>query len=159
MSGLIEAVVVTTLEELVTEESWKGDFPGGPVVKTPLSQCRGTGFDPWEGNQSSAGKESTCNACRRPRFDSWVGKIPWRRARLPTPVFLGFPGGSVGKESALGEGGEIPWRRAWQPSPALLPGESPWTEKPGGLRSMSYKESDVTERLSTAQELDPVGCN
>ena len=24
---------------------------------------------------------------RRPRFDSWVGKICWRRDRLPTPVF------------------------------------------------------------------------
>ena len=34
-----------------------------------------------------------------PRFDSWVGKIPWRRGRLPTPVFLGFPAGSAGKES------------------------------------------------------------
>ena len=31
---------------------------------------------------------------------SWVRKIPWRRDRLPTPVFLGFPGGSAGKESA-----------------------------------------------------------
>ena len=27
-------------------------------------------------------------------------KIHWRRNRLPTPVFLGFPGGSAGKESA-----------------------------------------------------------
>ena len=26
--------------------------------------------------------------CRRPGFDSWVGKIPWRREGLPTPVFL-----------------------------------------------------------------------
>ena len=26
-------------------------------------------------------------------------KIPGRRERLPTPVFLGFPGGSAGKES------------------------------------------------------------
>ena len=26
-------------------------------------------------------------------------KIHWRRDRLPTPVFLGFPGGSAGKES------------------------------------------------------------
>ena len=26
----------------------------------------------------------------RPGFDSWVGKIPWRRERLPTPVF--WPG-------------------------------------------------------------------
>ena len=24
---------------------------------------------------------------RRPQFDSWVGKIPWRREQLPTPVF------------------------------------------------------------------------
>ena len=29
----------------------------------------------------------------------WVRKLPWRRARLPTPVFLGFPGGLGGKES------------------------------------------------------------
>ena len=27
-----------------------GDFPGGPVGKTPCSQCRGPGFDPWSGN-------------------------------------------------------------------------------------------------------------
>ena len=26
--------------------------------------------------------------CRRPRFDPWVGKIPWGRHQLPTPVFL-----------------------------------------------------------------------
>ncbi|KAB0340862.1 hypothetical protein FD755_024664, partial [Muntiacus reevesi] len=28
--------------------------------------------------------------CRRPGFDPWVGKIPWRRERLPTSVF--WPG-------------------------------------------------------------------
>ena len=33
------------------------------------------------------------------RFDPWVRKFPWRRDRLPTPVFLGFSGGSEGKES------------------------------------------------------------
>ena len=42
--------------------------------------------------------------CRRPRFNSWVRKIPWRRDRLPTPVFLGFPNGSGGKESACNTG-------------------------------------------------------
>ena len=26
--------------------------------------------------------------CRRPRFDPWVGKTPWRTEWLPTPVFL-----------------------------------------------------------------------
>ena len=35
------------------------------------------------------------------RLDSWVRKpVPWRRNRIPTSVFLGFPGGSDGKESA-----------------------------------------------------------
>ena len=28
-----------------------------------------------------------CLQCRRPGFDPQVGKIPWRRERLPTPVF------------------------------------------------------------------------
>ena len=42
--------------------------------------------------------------------DSWVVKIPWRRDRLPTPAFLGFPCGSAGKESAysVGDLGLIP---------------------------------------------------
>ena len=48
--------------------------------------------------------------CRRPQFDSWVRKILWRRDRLPTPLFLGFPCGSAGKESAcnLEDLGSIP---------------------------------------------------
>ena len=28
---------------------------------------------------------------------------------------------------------KIPWRRAWQRTPVFLPGESLWTEEPGGL--------------------------
>ena len=52
---------------------------------------------------SSVGKESTCNA-GSPQFNSWVGKIHWRRDRLPTPVFLGFPCGSAGKESTCNAG-------------------------------------------------------
>ena len=38
-------------------------------------------------------------------MNSWVGTIHWRRDRLPTPVFLGFPCGSAGKESACIVGG------------------------------------------------------
>ena len=26
--------------------------------------------------------------CGRPGFNPWVGKMPWRKARQPTPVFL-----------------------------------------------------------------------
>ena len=37
---------------------------------------------------------------RRPRFDPWVRKIPWRRQWQPTPVFL--PGKSHGRRSLAG---------------------------------------------------------
>ena len=83
--------------------------------------------------------------CRRPQFNSWVGKIPWRRDRLPTPVFLGFPGGSDIKKSTCNAAGrpgfhpwvgKIPWSKAWRLTPVFLPGESPWTEEPGGLPSI-----------------------
>ena len=47
---------------------------------------------------------SFCLQYRRPQFDSWIGKIQLRRDRLPTLVFLVFPGGSVGKESACSVG-------------------------------------------------------
>ena len=52
------------------------------------------------------------------RFNSWVGKICWRRDRLPTPVFLGFPCGSAGKESACNAGD-----LAWIPRLGRSPGE------------------------------------
>ena len=41
---------------------------------------------------------------KRPWLDFWVGKIPWRRDRLPAPVLLGFPGSSDGKESTCNVG-------------------------------------------------------
>ena len=37
--------------------------------------------------------------CGRPRFDPWVGKIPWRKEWQPTPVFL--PGESHEQRSLL----------------------------------------------------------
>ena len=41
--------------------------------------------------------EKSIYQCRRCRFDPWVGKIPWRRKWLPTPVFL--PGKFHGQRS------------------------------------------------------------
>ena len=67
----------------------------------------------------------------------------WRRDRLPTPVFLGFPCGSAGKESAYNEGnlGSIPG--LGRSISVFWPGEfhrlySPWDRK----------ESDMTGRIS-----------
>ena len=89
--------------------------------------------------------------------------IPWRKDRLYTPVFMGFPGGSDGKESTRSAGGlglisrlgissggghgnplqyscleNSTHRGVW------------WVV---GYRPWSHKESDMTERLSTVQWL------
>ena len=47
----------------------------------------------------STGKEPICQGrrCWRQGFDSWVGKMPWRRKWQRTPVFL--PGKSLGQWS------------------------------------------------------------
>ena len=47
----------------------------------------------------ASGKEPACQ-CKRHRFYPWVGKIPWRKERQPTPVFL--PGESHGQRSLVG---------------------------------------------------------
>ena len=38
------------------------DFPGGPMAKTPCSQCRGPGFSPWLGNQIPQAATKTSHA-------------------------------------------------------------------------------------------------
>ena len=53
-------------------------IPGGSVVKNLLQ----------------------CGRHRRRGFHPWVGKIPWRRAWQPTPVFL--PGEAHGQRSLAG---------------------------------------------------------
>ena len=54
-------------------------FPGGASSKGPTCQCR---------------RQKRCG------FSPWVGKIPWRKAQQPTPVFL--PGESHGQRSLAG---------------------------------------------------------
>jgi len=54
-------------------------FPGGAGGKEPAFQCR---------------------RCKRHGFDPSVGKIPWRKAWPPTPVFL--PGEFHGQRSLVG---------------------------------------------------------
>ena len=52
------------------------------------------------------GKEpaSQCRRCRRPGFDPWVGKVPWRRKWHPSPVSM--PGKFHGQRSLASY---IPW--------------------------------------------------
>ena len=84
-----------------------------------------------------------------------VRKIPWRRDRLPTPVFLGFLGGSAGKESACNAGdlGSIPELGGSPgegiPTPVLWSGEFHRMYSPG-----AHKESDKSEWLSLSLLVD-----
>ena len=69
---------------------------------------------------------------KRPRFNPWVGKIPWRRAWLPTPVSL--PG-----ESPLV--GYSPWGHKELDMTERLNKGGQW-----GLYSWSYRTATQGER-------------
>ena len=72
-----------------------------------------------------------------------VRALPWRLSRQRIHPQCGRPGFGPWVE-------RIPWRRAWQPTPVFLPGESPWTEEPGGLHSpRGCKQLGTTERPGT----------
>ena len=80
-------------------------------------------------NMSPGGSDGReiCLQCRRPRFDPWVGKIPWRRKWLPTPVFL--PGKFHRQRNLVGYN---PWAHKESnvtEQEAELPGKNPksWT--------------------------------
>ena len=91
------------------------------------------------------------SAMQETRFNSWVRKIPWRRNRLPTPVFLNFTYFSACKESTCNAGdlgsirglGRFPWRRERLPTPVFWSGEFQRPNSPWGC-----KEADTTEWLS-----------
>ena len=99
---------------------------------------------------SSAGIENAHNAGDPSLIpESWVRKIPWRKDRLPIPVFLGFPCGSTGKESTYNVG-----NLAFIPGLGRSPGEGKgYSLQYFGLEnSMDYvvhgsQRSDTTEQL------------
>ena len=58
-----------------------------------------------------AGKESACNVGDL-GLTSCMGNIPWRRERLSTSVFLGYPCGSAGIESPCNVDSHRTWVRS-----------------------------------------------
>ena len=76
-------------------------------------------------------------------FHSWVGKIHWRRDRLPTPVFLSFPGGSDGKESTCNAwvwslGWEDPLQKGMATSSSILAWRIHALHSPWGHRGHTW---------------------
>ena len=130
--------------------------------------CHGWWHLPWEScfclppvmelskeYSSSDGKEFYHLQCRRPWFDSWIGKIPWRREWQPTPVFL--PGEFHGQRSLasyhpwhckdLDMTEQLSWRRQQQPTPVFLTSKSHVWRSLIGCNPCGRQELDTTEWL------------
>ena len=90
-------------------------------------------------------------AMQEPWLNSWDWKIPWRRDRLPTPVFLGFPGGSDGNESICNAGdlGLIPGLGRSPGGGHGNPLQYSDLENPHGQRSLASYSSFVQEMMRT----------
>ena len=95
--------------------------------------------------------------CRRPQFNSWVRKIPWRRDRLPSPLKYSWASlvAQLVKRNCLQCGrpgfdpwvGKIPLEKEMQSTPVLLPGKSHGQRSLVGYSPWGRKELDTTERL------------
>ena len=105
-----------------------------------------------------SGKESTCNV-GDPGLIPGLGSSPGEGIGYPLQYSGASPVAQTTKNlPAMWETWfnpwteKIPWRRAWQPTSVFLSGESPWTDESlAGYSPWDGKESDATERISTAQ--------
>ena len=94
---------------------WRGVSDGGKDMKgkdevgTRAGRASGAGYSVRLRSRGQDrlprqlnGKEPTCNAGdpRKPQFNSWAGKICWKKDRLPSPVF--WPGEFHGLYSPWG---------------------------------------------------------
>ena len=98
----------------ITRSGASGVFLTGQVSDESFVQ---RGLPSWLSGEESASQ------CRRPGFNPWVGKIPWRRKRQLTPAFL--PGKSHGQRS--------------------LEGYSPWGQKRVGQDLVTKQLSKGTD--------------
>ena len=87
------------------------------------------------------------------QFNSQVRKIHWRRDRLPSPVFFGFPCGSAGKESTC-NAGDLGSIRGLERSPGE---ENGYPLQYSGLEKfMDYIESMGSDTAADFQQLSVI---
>ena len=73
-----------------TEEPGRLQSMGSKRVGHNWATNSHTHHSKWDFPGGAGGKEPACQGrrCKRPGFDPWVRKIPWKRAWQLTPVFL-----------------------------------------------------------------------
>ena len=71
-----------------------------PSLFPESGRSLGEGIGPLQCSWASLVVQKICLQSRRPEFNPWVRKIPWRREQVPTPVFC--PGEFCGQRSLAG---------------------------------------------------------
>ena len=99
----------TVHEVTIVEHDWMTEHTHmhnhiGVCVRVCVCVCVCVGFP---GVASCTEPIHQCRRHNRHRFDSWVEKIPWRRAWQPTPLFL--PGEFHGQRSLAGVANSKTW--------------------------------------------------
>ena len=118
--------------------------------------------DTWGLPGGPAGKESACNA-GNPGSIPGLGRSPGEVIGYPLQYSWASPVAQVVKNRpTMWETwvGKIRWRRAGQPTPVFLPGESPWTEGPGGVQPRGSQRvgHDGATKPSTGRKTEDI-CN
>ena len=115
-------------------------------------------FFRWGFPDSSAGKESACNA-GDPGLIPELGTSPgegigyglqYSCASLVALTVKNLP--AMWETWVRSLVGKIPWRKAWQPTQVFLPGEFPWTEEPGRLHTVHGVTKSQSQLSDQAQQ-------
>ena len=115
-----------------------GDFPGGPVAKTPSLQCRRLRFNPWSGNQIPyAATKSLHATVKYPSCPSWASLVAQMVKGLPTKW----------ETWVCSLGWEDPLEKEMATHSSTLAWKIPQTEESGRLQSMESQR--VRHNLAT----------
>ena len=94
--------------------------------------------------------------CRRPQFDPWVRKIPWRGIGYPLQFYWAslvaqkvknLP--MVQETWVLSLGWEDPLEKEWLPTPVFLPGEFHGWRSLAGYSPWGHKEPEIEMEITT----------